>query len=158
MGKPLLHPLYLVAVNIRSLWNVGALFRNSDAFGVVKLYLTGYTGTPPRDEISKTALGAERTVPWEHHRQTLRLLKRLKAQGVRIVALEQTRRGVPLPMFRPRFPLALVVGNEVAGVSPAICRVADDVVAIPMHGAKESLNVAVAAGVALYALRLPSLR
>lgn len=156
MVKPLLPPLYLVAVNIRSLFNVGALFRNCDAFGVAKLYLTGYTGTPPRAEISKTALGAERTVAWEHHRQTLRLLKRLKTRGVRIVALEQTRRSVPLPRFRPRFPLALVVGNEVTGVSPAVCRMADDVVAIPMYGAKESLNVAVAAGVALYALRYGS--
>lgn len=148
--------LYLVAVDIRSLFNVGALFRSCDAFGVAKLYLCGYTGTPPRAEITKTALGAERTVPWEYHRQTLRLLKRLKADGVPIVALEQTRRSIPLPRYRPRFPLALVVGNEVTGVSPATRRLADDVVAIPMHGAKESLNVAVAAGVALYALRFSS--
>lgn len=153
MVKPLLPPLYLVAQNIRSLWNVGALFRNCDAFGVAKLYLIGYTGTPPRPEIAKTALGAERTVPWEHHRQTVRLLRKLKSDGVRIVALEQTRRSVPLPRFRPRFPLALVVGNEVTGVSPAICRLADDIVAIPMRGVKESLNVAVAAGVGLHALR-----
>lgn len=153
MVKPLLPPLYLIAVNIRSLFNVGALFRTCDAFGVAKLYLTGYTGTPPRAEITKTALGAERTVPWEHHRQTVRLLRELHRQGIRIVALEQTRRSVPLPEYRPRFPLALVVGNEVNGVNPAVCRMADDVVAIPMHGAKESLNVAVATGVALYALR-----
>lgn len=153
MFRQSLPTIALVAVDIRSLFNVGALFRNCDALGVAKLYLTGYTGTPPRAEIAKTALGAERTVPWEHHRQTVRLLRQLHRQGIRIVALEQTRRSVPLPRFRPRFPLALVVGNEVTGVRPAICRLADDVVAIPMHGSKESLNVAVAAGVALYALR-----
>jgi len=147
-------PLYLVAVNIRSLYNVGALFRNGDAFGVTRLYLCGYTGTPPRHEIAKTALGAERTVPWEHHRRTLPLLRKLRAEGIRIVALERTRGSTPLPDYRPKFPVALVVGNEVTGVSPAVQRFADDVVGIPMFGQKESLNVAVAAGVALYAFNL----
>ncbi len=146
--------LYLIACDIRSLYNVGALFRNCDAFGVRTLYLCGCTGTPPRSEISKTALGAERNVPWEHARQTLPLLKRLRVDGVRIVALERARGSVPLPDYHPKFPLALVVGNEVDGLSAPIRRFADAVVSIPMQGAKESLNVAVAAGVALYALNL----
>ncbi|TSC76438.1 MAG: tRNA/rRNA methyltransferase SpoU [Parcubacteria group bacterium Gr01-1014_31] len=152
MPKQSVPAIFLVADNIRSLYNVGALFRNSDAFGVAKLYLCGYTGTPPSKEIAKTALGAETTVPWEHCRQVLPLLRRLRKVGVRIIALERARGSIALPDFHPRYPLALVVGNEVFGVSPAVRRFSDAVVSIPMAGAKESLNVAVAAGVALYAL------
>ena len=144
--------LYLVADNIRSLYNVGALFRSGDAFGVEKLYLCGYTGTPPSKEIAKTALGAEVSVPWEHCRQVLPLLRRLRQAGVQVIALERVRGSTPLPKFRPRYPLALVVGNEVSGVSPAVRRFADDVVSIPMLGEKESLNVSVAAGIAMYVL------
>src|SRR3989338_8823237 len=153
MVKQSLPPLYLIVQDVRSLFNVGSLFRTSDAFGVTKMYLTGITGRPPRQEISKTALGAELTVPWEYSRQTLPLLKRLRDGGVRIVALETGRRSIALVQYHPQFPLALVCGNEVRGVSPAVLRFADDVVSIPMLGEKESLNVSVAAGVALYALR-----
>ena len=145
--------IYLVAQNIRSLFNVGALFRCADVFGVIRVYLCGYTGCPPRTEISKTALGAETWIKWEHHRQTHTVLKKLQQQGVRVVALETGRRSRPLPKFRPTYPLALVVGNEVTGISPAILKLADAVVQIPMLGHKESLNVAVAAGIALYQLR-----
>lgn len=153
MVKQPLPQLFFVTSSIRSLLNVGALFRCCDTFGVTKLYLTGITGKPPRQEISKTALGAEQTVPWEYHRQALRLLKQLKSEGVRIVALEITRKSIPLPQYQPTFPLALIVGHEIRGVSRAVLRFCDDVVAIPMLGQKESLNVAVAASVALYALR-----
>ncbi len=145
--------IYLVAQNIRSLFNVGSLFRCADVFGVKKIYLCGYTGFPPRKEISKTALGAEQWVAWERHWQTHLLLKKLKKQGIKVVVLETGRRSKTLPKFNPKFPLALVVGNEVKGVSGKILSLADEVVKIPMLGKKESLNVATAAGIALYKLR-----
>lgn len=145
---------YVVCDNIRSTFNVGAIFRTADAAGVTKIYLCGYTPTPPRYEIEKVALGAEKTVPWEHVAQTWRLLERLKAQGVQIVALENN---IELPTidyreFIPQFPIALVLGNEVTGLSPALLRRADAIIALPMHGKKESLNVAVAFGIAAYRL------
>jgi len=146
-------PLYLIANNIRSLFNVGALFRCADVFGVDKVFLCGYTATPPRKEISKTALGAEGWIAWEHQRQAGRLITNLKRDGVQIVALEINKKAIPLPKFQPRFPLALVVGNEVTGVNRSVLKSADAIVKIPMLGRKESLNVAVAAAVALYELR-----
>ena len=145
--------IYLVVENVRSLFNVGSFFRCADVFGVAKIYLCGYTGCPPRNEISKVALGAEEWVPWEHQKQTLRLIKKLKREGVTIVALETEKQASRLPDFKPKYPLALVVGNEVEGLSPKVLAAADAVVKIPMVGQKESLNVFVAAGVALYGLR-----
>jgi len=145
--------IYLIAQNIRSLFNVGALFRCADVFGVSRVYLCGYTGCPPRPEITKTALGAETWITWERWAQTHLLLKQLRRQGMCVVVLETGSRSKPLPALKPTFPLALVVGNEVTGVSPAVRRLADEVVEIPMLGQKESLNVAVAAGITLYQLR-----
>jgi tRNA G18 (ribose-2'-O)-methylase SpoU len=145
--------LYVVCHNIRSLYNVGSIFRTADAAGVTKLYLCGYTGHPPRREISKVALGAEEMVPWEHHYQTWRVLERLRSQGVQIVALENCVEGsIDYRRLRPRFPLALLLGNEVRGLSPGLLRRSDVVIHIPMHGRKESLNVAVAFGIAVYGL------
>ncbi len=145
--------LYVVCHNIRSLHNVGSIFRTADGAGVTKLYLCGYTGYPPRKEIRKVALGAENTVPWEHHYQTWRVLDRLKAQGVQIIALENNIPGsVDYREVRPRFPLALLLGNEVEGLSPGLLKRADVVMHLPMHGTKESLNVAVAFGIAAYKL------
>jgi 23S rRNA (guanosine2251-2'-O)-methyltransferase len=145
---------YVVCDNIRSTFNVGAIFRTADAAGITKIYLCGYTPTPPRYEIEKVALGAEKSVPWEHVAQTWRLLERLRAQGVQIVALENN---IDLPTidyreFVPKFPIALVLGNEVTGLSPALLRRADAIITLPMHGKKESLNVAVAFGIASYRL------
>ena len=145
--------IYLVVQNVRSLFNVGAMFRCADVFGVNKVYLCGYTGFPPRDQISKTALGADKWISWERKRQTVTLLKKLKKQGVHIIALESGEKGKSLSKFKPKFPLALVVGNEVNGITKNIIDLADEVVEIPMLGQKDSLNVAVAAGVALYQLR-----
>ncbi len=145
-------PLYLIAQNIRSLFNVGALFRCADVFGVDKIFLCGYTGFPPRKEISKTALGADTWIPWERHYQTHRLLMTLKSQGVRLVALETDKGAYELPSYSPTFPMALIVGSEVNGISAKVREYADDIVRIPMVGKKESLNVGVAAGVALYEL------
>lgn len=141
--------------NIRSLWNVGSLFRTCDALAVEKLYLTGYTGRPPRKEITKTALGAEEFVPWEHHDEPLDVLRELKAEGFMIVSLEQTERSVPLLNFSPSYPLCLLLGNEIKGVREDLLDASDAIVSIPMLGKKESLNVAVAAGIALHALRYP---
>lgn len=144
--------IYLVCHNIRSLHNVGSFFRTADVFGVSKIYLCGYTGTPPRDQISKVALGAEEWISWEHKKQTTSLLKKLKKEGVKIVALETGQASKSLRNFKPKLPMALVVGNEIEGIPQNIIDLADEVVKIPMVGKKESLNVSVAAGIALYAL------
>ena len=142
---------FVICHNLRSRENVGSVFRTADAFGVSKVYLTGYTPAPPHSKISKTALGAERWVPWKYKKSIVALLRELKQKRIRLVALEQAKgRSVPLPKFKPRFPLALILGNEVKGLSPAILSRCDTVTEIPMHGRKESLNVAVAFGVAVY--------
>lgn len=143
----------MLAHNVRSLWNVGSFFRTCDAFGVEKLYLTGYTGHPPRKEITKTAIGAEEFVPWEHHEDPLPVFEHLKKEGWRLVALELTPQALPLQSFVPASQVCLVVGHELTGVPDELLSRCDAVVQIPMLGKKESLNVAVAAGIALYALR-----
>lgn len=149
--------VYLVLDNIRSRENVGSIFRTADAVGVSKIYLCGITPRPNQyqgetDKIAKTALGAEKWVPWEYHKQTWRMLENLKKEGVNIVALEQTEESVNIFKFNPEFPLALVLGNEVKGLSSQILKYCDKKISIPMYGKKESLNVSVAAGVALYQL------
>ena len=145
--------LYLIVNNVRSLFNVGAFFRTGDVFNVTKIYLCGYTGEPPRNQISKVALGAEEWIPWAKKKQTIRLLKKLKFEGVKIIALETGTKVISLPKFKPIFPMALVVGNEVEGLPKNILDLADKIVEIPMQGQKESLNVSVATGIALYAIR-----
>ena len=144
------HPIYGLLDNVRSLWNVGSIFRTSDAAGLRKLYLCGMTGYPPRPEIAKTALGADKSVPWEYGKDGVKAALRLRDLGVRIVALETTESAVPFDEFRYSFPLCLVVGHEVDGISPSLLARADDTVSIPMFGEKTSLNVAVAYGVAMY--------
>lgn len=144
--------IYLVLDNIRSRENVGSIFRTADAAGVSKIYLCGITPTPPHDKISKTALGAENWIPWEYQKRTINLLKKLKQHGINTTALEQTTESKNVFKFKPKFPLALALGNEVKGLSPKILKYCDKKIAIPMYGKKESLNVAVAAGIALYQL------
>jgi 23S rRNA (guanosine2251-2'-O)-methyltransferase len=146
-------PVSVVLENIRSLWNVGSIFRTSDAAGVEEVILAGYTGRPPRDEIAKTALGAEKVVPWREAATALDAVDELRRQGRLVVALEKTDASVPLAEAELRFPCALVLGNEVAGLTDEVLRAADLVCHLPMHGLKSSLNVAVAAGVALYEIR-----
>lgn len=141
---------YLIADNIRSLENIGSFFRTADALGIEKIFLCGISGTPPRQKISKTALGAESWTPWEYRKYAWRLVEELQEQSMCVVCLEQARGSIDIARFRPKFPLALVVGNEVNGVSRAVLQRANTIVHIPMHGQKESLNVAVALGVALY--------
>jgi len=126
------------------------MFRTADALGVSQLFLTGYSGQPPRREISKVALGAEESVSWQHYKSLDYLLKKLKSQQVQIVALETGRQAIDYRDFQPHFPLALLVGNEVRGLSPIVLKKADAVIALPMQGHKESLNVGIAMAVAGY--------
>ncbi|MDO8648308.1 MAG: RNA methyltransferase [Candidatus Peregrinibacteria bacterium] len=150
------HRVILLAYNVRSLWNVGSFFRTADAFAVEKIYLTGYTGHPPRTEITKTALGAEETVVWEQAVDPLPILKQLKSDGWQIVSLELTPDALPLTDYQPLEKTCLVVGHELSGVPEAILTLSDAVLRIPMLGKKESLNVAVAAGIALHHLGVVS--
>lgn len=143
----------LLAHNIRSLWNIGALFRTCDCFAVEKLILSGYSATPPRREISKTAIGAEEWISWEKAEDPERFIQDLKKNGWRIVGLEQSDRSVALSEFTPPERSCLIVGHEVLGVPKDLLDLCDDVVSIPMFGKKKSLNVSVAAGIALHHLR-----
>ncbi len=143
----------LLAFNVRSLWNVGSFFRTADACGVERIYLCGYTGTPPRKEITKTAIGAEDFVKWEQLVDPLPVLEKLKKQGWSIVALEITKNAVDIVDYVPSNKVCLVVGHELEGVPEKILDLCDSVVMIPMLGKKESLNVAVAAGIALHGIR-----
>lgn len=152
--------LFVIAHNIRSLHNVGSIFRTADSFGVSKLFLTGYTGVPVGknvDKIGKVALGAETFVPWEQNKSLVRLVKKLRSEfpGIRIAALENNipHKTVLLQTYKPKFPMALILGEETKGNTKKILNLVDDILEIPMSGQKESLNVSVAAGVALYALR-----
>jgi len=146
-------PLTVLLDNVRSLYNVGSIFRTSDGVMIQRLILAGYTPTPPRKEIEKTALGSTASVPWSYTRDPLEPLQELKSAGVRICCLEQTDTSVPYVDVQKRdFPLCLVVGNEVAGVSPSLIGQCDFAIEIPMFGTKHSLNVAVAYGIAVFHL------
>ena len=144
--------LYVVCDNLRSLYNVGSIFRTSDAIGVKKIYLAGITGTPLQKGVLKVSLGAENSVPWEHVGSAWQLIEKLKKQGRQIIALELTTKSVDIKKFKPRWPCVLIVGNEVNGVSRSLLNRADVAIKIPMKGIKESLNVAVAYGIAAYTL------
>jgi 23S rRNA (guanosine2251-2'-O)-methyltransferase len=141
---------YVICDNIRSLENIGSIFRTADALGVGKIFLCGICGKPPNHKISKTALGAENEISWEYIKQTGRLIDKLKRDRINIIALEQDKNSVDLKKFKPEFPLALIVGNEVKGISPKILKKCDKIIELPMLGKKESLNVSVAFGVAGY--------
>lgn len=140
----------LILPNIRSGHNVGAMFRTADGAGANKIYLTGYTPCPPHPAVDKVSLGAEKVVPWEYAKQPGRLIRKLKQDGYTIVGLEQTKNSVSIYSWQPQFPLALIVGNEKTGVSPTLLKLCDATVHLPMRGMKKSLNVSIAAGVAIY--------
>jgi tRNA G18 (ribose-2'-O)-methylase SpoU len=147
----------VVLHNIRSAHNVGSIFRTADAIGVSRVYLTGYTPLPvdrfgfPVKEIAKTALGAERHIPWEHHARASALLKRLSEDGNEIIGVEQDARAVDYRFYLPqRRKVVVVVGNEVRGLSPSLRARCDTLIEIPMRGKKESLNVSVAFGIAMF--------
>ena len=144
--------LIILAHNIRSAYNVGSIFRSADGAGVASIVLSGYSARPPHRGVLKTALGAEEFVPWESIGQPGLWLRRMRRAGYQIVALEQSKASTNLFRFRPRWPIILIVGNELRGVSPALQRQASKATSIPMHGQKESLNVASAVAIAVYSL------
>lgn len=147
--KPRL-PLYVIADNIRSLYNVGAIFRTSDGILAEKLFLCGITGHPPRKEIDKVALGAVEVVPWEYHASAKNVIIQLKAAGVTVCALELTEKSAHFKEANFSFPLALILGNEVEGIGEELMPFADMAVSIPMLGRANSLNVATAYGIVAY--------
>lgn len=152
--SPAIH-LEAILDNIRSTFNVGAMFRTADGAGISHLYLSGLTPLPGNPRISKTALGAEFAVPWEYVPNGFQLAQNLKADGKILWALETTSTAVSLFEIRAlpqNQPLVLIVGNEVSGVDPAILELCDQTIFIPMSGFKHSLNVAVAFGIAVYHL------
>lgn len=161
----------LVLNNIRSAYNVGSIFRTADGAGINKIYLCGYTPVPASEgnpsassgfatKVAKTALGVEKIVPWEQHKQTWRLLKKLKKDGFNIIALERFDRLIASKLgvqnifkFKPKFPMAILAGHERQGLSKKILEYVDKIIEIPMHGKKESLNVSVAVGIVVYFLK-----
>ncbi|HWR01675.1 MAG TPA: RNA methyltransferase [Chlorobaculum sp.] len=150
-ASSLRHPVTLMLHNIRSMWNVGAMFRTADAAGIEKIVITGYTATPPRKEIDKTALGAQETVSWQYVADPLEAVSMLKAEGKRVFGLEIAENSRSYSGLQSAdFPLVLIVGNEVGGLGDELLAHCDDVLEIPQYGTKHSMNVAVAAGVALF--------
>lgn len=157
----------VICHNLRSTHNVGSILRSSDGFGITAVYMTGYTPSPFLEgdtthlphiaqkldkQISKTALGAEKTVAWKHFAEIEPVLNELRTQGYCIAALEQSKMSVLLPAFSAPDKIALIVGREVEGVEPEVLALCDHIIEIPMCGSKESFNVSVAAGIALYEL------
>lgn len=143
-------PITVLLDDIRSLYNVGSIFRTADAARIEKLFLCGITGYPPRKEIDKTALGAAEVVPWEYRREAAEVLIDLKQKGIPIIALEHTSESKPFWEFNYTFPCCLVIGNEVWGVREELLKFADAAIEIPMFGVKHSLNASVAFGIAVY--------
>lgn len=147
-------PLIVILDNIRSLNNIGAVFRTSDAFLVEKIFLCGITAKPPHKDIHKTALGATESVDWEYAEDTLALVKKLQAASIKIVAIEQAEKSTLLQDFlvQPNEKYAIVMGNEVKGVQQEVVSVSDYCVEIPQFGTKHSLNISVSTGVVLWDL------
>src|SRR5215472_2853498 len=145
-------PAAVLLDNVRSMYNVGAFFRAADGVGLEKLCLCGITAHPPKKAISKTALGAEETVAWEHDWDALHTAEGLRCSGFQIVALETRPDALDLFEWQPRFPVCVAFGHEVDGLRPELLEMADEHVRIPMRGQKKSLNVATAGGVVLYEL------
>lgn len=147
------HPVAVVVDNVRSIYNVGSIFRTSDAARIEHLHLTGITGTPEHRRLRKSSLGAERTVPWTHHEEPKPLLQSLRADGYTLAVLELTDEPTPASeVTLEHFPLALVLGNELQGVSEELVEMADLAFEIDQYGSKQSLNVAVAYGIAVFDL------
>ena len=146
-------PVSVVVDNVRSLYNVGSIFRTSDGVLIDRLILTGFTPTPPRKEIDKTALGATQSVPWEYYKEPSEAIRSLKKTGYKACCLEITDTVIPYYSVKPMdFPLCLVIGNEITGVSKDALAECDLALEIPQFGIKQSLNVAVAYGIAIFEL------
>jgi|UniRef100_UPI0040481A27 23S rRNA (guanosine2251-2'-O)-methyltransferase len=147
-------PLIVVLDNIRSLNNIGSVFRTSDAFLIEKIYLCGITATPPNKDIHKTALGSTESVDWEYASDTLALVEKLKSDGVQVLAIEQAENSTMLNDFIPKTnqKYAVVMGNEVKGVQQSVVSAADLCIEIPQLGTKHSLNISVSCGIVLWDL------
>jgi 23S rRNA (guanosine2251-2'-O)-methyltransferase len=144
--------MIIIAHNIRSLHNVGSIFRTADVFGIEKIYLTGYTGHPPRKEIAKTALGSDKRVEWEGVEDVVQVIDQLKESGVTVAALEMSDRSVSINSFDSTKNIALILGNEVEGIEKEVLEKCDEIFEIDMPGNKKSLNVSVAAGIGMFVL------
>jgi 23S rRNA (guanosine2251-2'-O)-methyltransferase len=145
-------PLIVILDNIRSLNNIGSVFRTSDAFRIEKIYLCGITATPPHKDIQKTALGSTESVDWDYAESTLELVKKLQSKDIQALSIEQAENATMLNNFTPKAntTYALVFGNEVKGVSQEVVSVSDQVIEIPQYGTKHSLNISVSCGVVLW--------
>ncbi len=156
INDPKLEPIVVVCEDVRSLWNVGSIFRTADGAGISRLVLCGITGNPPRKEIAKTSLGAEDTVAWNYVSSALKVILPLQKLGYQIVGLERTENSQAVSELLAngalKIPMCLIVGNEVTGLSAEVLHYSDIVCHLPMRGMKESLNVAVAFGIAAYAI------
>ncbi len=154
--KPAGKTAYIILHNVRSVYNVGSAFRTADALGIDTIFLTGYTPTPldrfnqPRKDLAKVALGAEKTLAWEYVKNPVTLIERLKREGVQCIAVEQSESSVDYKNIKVQYPVAFLFGNEVSGVSKSLLSKMDVIAEIPMSGKKESLNVSVSLGVALF--------
>ncbi|MDP8211749.1 MAG: RNA methyltransferase [Candidatus Zapsychrus exili] len=145
--------LCVVLNNIRSLYNVGSIFRTSDGAGIEKIWICGITGHPPNNQISKTALGAEDQVQWEYREDAAAVIEELKQQGYEIVSLEQTKTSVLYQDFKPSNKVCLVLGNEIEGIEDKVASLSDESIEIEMSGIKNSLNVSVAFGIVAYYIK-----
>ncbi len=145
-------PVCVLLDNVRSLYNVGSFFRTADAAGLEKLYLGGITGHPPKNALSKTALGSEERVPWEHSWEAAGVVATLRERGYELAAVETSSHAVDLFDWVPQFPVCIVFGHEVDGIQPSVIEQCDTHVRIPMLGLKHSLNVATAGGIVIYEL------
>ena len=147
-------PLIIILDNIRSLNNIGSVFRTSDAFLIQKIYLCGITATPPHNDIRKTALGSTESVDWEYAQNTLDLVKQLQYDGVKVISIEQAENAIMLNVFQPEHEqtYAIIFGNEVKGVTQEVVDASDIVIEIPQFGTKHSLNIAVSCGVVTWDL------
>lgn len=147
-------PVYVILNSIRSTYNVGSIFRTSDGAMIEKLFLCGYTPHPPKKEILKTALGSTESVKWEYIKDPRDIVLKLKSEGVKICALELTSKSKPYYEVKAAdFPLCVIVGNEITGVSQDLIDLCDFSIEIPQYGIKQSLNVAVAYGISVFELR-----
>ena len=146
-------PVYALLDNVRSVWNVGSMFRTADSVALGGLYLCGMTATPPRPDIEKTALGATASVPWDYWTDSVAAARHLKDQGIPLIALEQSARARPWDAFTFPFPHCFIVGHEVQGVGEELLDLADEVVEIPMAGIKEICRLAATAMVPAFQIR-----
>jgi tRNA G18 (ribose-2'-O)-methylase SpoU len=145
-------PIIIVLDNIRSLNNIGSVFRTSDAFLIEKIYLCGITAQPPHNDIRKTALGSTETVDWEYVENTIDLVEKLKAEGIKVISIEQAENATLLNDLKPQpnTKYAFIFGNEVKGVSQDVVDASDIVIEIPQYGTKHSLNISVSCGIVIW--------